>query len=157
VESITNGKKRKRVRAETWVKLSIKPDEVKQTPKDVVTQLTEENEDLRKTIDEKAANLYWKMKEELTDRVKNFTQVGDKQQRRHLTQIQLVVSFVFIITDNFATTGKFTCRFNYYKYFSHLILIITYWLPLFVPLKDKKLKMHCGLQKLIVYCQNLCC
>ena len=24
--------------------------------------MTEENEDLRKTIDEKAANLYWKMK-----------------------------------------------------------------------------------------------
>ena len=53
MESITNGKKRKRVRAETWLKLSIKPDEVKETPKDVVTQLTEENEDLRKTIDKK--------------------------------------------------------------------------------------------------------
>ena len=89
------------------MKLSIKPDEVKQTPKDVVTQLTEENKDLRKTIDEKAANLYWKMKEELTHRGKNLTQVGDKQQRRHLTQIQLVVSFVFIITDNFATTGNY--------------------------------------------------
>ena len=53
------------------MKLSIKPDEVKQTPKDVVTQMTEENEDLRKTIDEKAANLYCKMKEELSHRVKN--------------------------------------------------------------------------------------
>ena len=44
----------------------------------LVTQLTEENEDLRKTIDKKAANLYWKMKEELTHRGKNFTHVGDK-------------------------------------------------------------------------------
>ena len=88
MESITSGKKRKRVRAETWVKLSIKPDEVKQTPKDVVTQLTEENEDLRNTIEDQAANLYWKMREELTHRGKNFTQVGEKQQRRHLTQIQ---------------------------------------------------------------------
>ena len=138
------------------MKLSIKPDEVKQTPKDVVTQLTEENEDLHKTIDEKAANLYWKMKEELTHRVKKFTQMGDKQQRRHLTQIQLVVSFVFIITDNFAASAKLTCRFNYYKFFPHLILIITYWLPSFVSLKDKKLKMHYGLQKLIIYCQNIC-
>ena len=51
MESITNGtKKRKRLQAETWV--SIKPDEVKQAPKDVLTQLAEENEDLRKTIEE---------------------------------------------------------------------------------------------------------
>ena len=33
--------------------------------------MTEEKEDLRKTIDEKAANLYCKMKEELSHRVKN--------------------------------------------------------------------------------------
>ena len=46
------------MRADTWVKLSIKPVEIKQTPKDVMTQLTEENEDLRATIEEKAANLY---------------------------------------------------------------------------------------------------
>ena len=53
MESITNGtKKRKRLQAETWV--SIKPDEVKQAPKDVLTQLAEENEDLRKTIEETA-------------------------------------------------------------------------------------------------------
>ena len=96
METITNGKKRKRVRAETWVKLSIKPEEVKETPKDVVTQLTEQNEDLSKTIDKKAANLYWKMKEELVHRGKNFTQVGDKQQQRHLTQIQFVVSFALL-------------------------------------------------------------
>ena len=86
--------KRKRMRAETWVKLNIKLDEIKQTLKDVLTQLTEENVDLRATIEEKAANLYWKMKEQLTHRGKDFTQVGDKQQRRHLTQIQLVVSFI---------------------------------------------------------------
>ena len=78
------------------MKLSIKPDEVKETPKDVVTQLTEENEDLSTTIDKKAANLYWKMKEELAHRGKNFTHVGDKQQRRHFTQIQLVVSFALL-------------------------------------------------------------
>ena len=53
MESITNGtKKRKRLQAETWV--SIKPDEVKQAPKDALTQLAEENEDLRKTIEETA-------------------------------------------------------------------------------------------------------
>ena len=93
------------MRAETWVTLSIKPDEIKQTAKDV---LTEENKDLRVTIEEKAANFYSKMKEELTHRGKDFTQVGDKQQRRQLTQRQLVVSFVFIIIDNFATEGKLT-------------------------------------------------
>ena len=76
------------MQAETWVKLSIKPDEIKQTPKDVLTQLTKKNEDLHATIKEKAANLYWKMKEELTQRGKDFTQVGDKQQWRHLTQKQ---------------------------------------------------------------------
>ena len=71
------------------------------------------NVDLRKTTEEKAAHLYWKMKEELTHGDKNFTQAGDKQQRRHLTQIQSVVSFVFITaTDNFATTGKLTRKFN---------------------------------------------
>ena len=48
--ALQTGKKRKRLQAETWV--SIKPDEVKQTPKDVLTQLAEENEDLRKTIEE---------------------------------------------------------------------------------------------------------
>ena len=61
--ALQTGKKRKRVQAETWVKLSIKLDEVKQTPKDVVTQLPEENKDLRNTIEDKAVNLYWKMKE----------------------------------------------------------------------------------------------
>ena len=43
-----------------------KPYEVKQTPKDVLTQLTERIEDLPKTTIEKAANLFWKIKEELT-------------------------------------------------------------------------------------------
>ena len=61
--ALQTGKKRKRVQAETWVKLSIKLDEVKQTPKDVVTQLPEQNKDLRNTIEDKAVNLYWKMKE----------------------------------------------------------------------------------------------
>ena len=90
------------------------------------------------------------MKEKPTHRGKNFTQVGDKQWRRHLTQIQSVVSFVFIITENFATTGKLTCRFNWIffpLYFNHNLLV-----ALFVSLKGKKLKMHYGLQKLIVYC-----
>ena len=70
------------------------------------------NVDLRKTIEEKAAHL---LEDEgrAYPRGKNFTQAGDKQQRRHLTQIQLVVSFVFITaTDNFATTGKLTGKFN---------------------------------------------
>ena len=34
VQSSTNGKKRKRLMAETWVKLGIKPEEIKQTPSD---------------------------------------------------------------------------------------------------------------------------
>ena len=36
VQSSTNGKKRKRLKAETWVKLGIKPEEIKQTPSDVL-------------------------------------------------------------------------------------------------------------------------
>ena len=76
--------------------------------------------------------------------------MGDKQWRRHLTKIQSVVSFVFIITENFATTGKLTRRFNWIFFplnFNYNLLV-----ALFVSLKGKKLKMHYGLQKLIVYC-----
>ena len=65
--ALQTGKKRKRLQAETWV--SIKPDEVKQTPKDVLTQLHGRRK-WRSSQDDRrdAANLYWKMKEKPTHR-----------------------------------------------------------------------------------------
>ncbi|KAJ7384317.1 hypothetical protein OS493_022424 [Desmophyllum pertusum] len=90
MEGITNGKKRKRTRAETWVKVTINPEEILQSPYDVKTQLTEEN-NLRATgptVEDKEVNLYWEMRQKLPHTGKDFTSVGKKQQNRHLTQIQ---------------------------------------------------------------------
>ena len=42
IQATTNGKKRKRLKAETWVKLAIKPGEIQRTPNDVLAQLTQE-------------------------------------------------------------------------------------------------------------------
>ena len=87
VQSSTNGKKRKRLKAETWVKLGIKPEEIKQTPSDVLAQLNEANGNLHATM-EKSAELYAEMRERLAHSGKDFTEVGKRQQHRHLTQIQ---------------------------------------------------------------------
>ena len=38
LQSSTNGKKRKKLKAETWIKLGIKAEEIKQTPNDVLAR-----------------------------------------------------------------------------------------------------------------------
>lgn len=65
VRGNTNGKKRKRLKGETWIKLAIKPEEIEQTPNDVLAQLTQENSKLRATVEEKAAELYDEMRKRL--------------------------------------------------------------------------------------------
>ena len=80
--------KTKRIKAETWIKLAIRPDEIKQTPNDVLAQLTEDNSKLRAAVEEKAADLYDEMRQRLAHSGKEFTEVGKKQQHRHLTQIK---------------------------------------------------------------------
>lgn len=78
---------------------------------------------------------------------KNFTQVGEKQQRRYLTQIQLVVSFVFIKTNNFATMGKLAgclvCVFERQKAQDALWFAETYGLlPESLMLRDTTGQVH---------------
>ena len=87
VQSNTNGKKRKRLKAETWIKLGIKPEEIKHTPNDVLALLNRANGNLHDTAD-KSAELYAEMRERLAHSGKDFTEVGKRQQNRHLTQIQ---------------------------------------------------------------------
>ena len=88
INGISNGKKRKRFRASKWVTISFMPNEIIMSHSDVVAQLTEENGNLRDTVEERAAELYWSMKNSLVHRGKDFVEVGKKQQQRHLEQIQ---------------------------------------------------------------------
>lgn len=88
MDSITNGKKRKSVRADTWIKLSINPEKIDRSPSDVLAQLTEENRKLRRSVEERAAELYDEMRQTLAHSGKAFTDVGKKQQHRHLKQLQ---------------------------------------------------------------------
>ena len=46
--------KRKKMRAETWIKLKVKPEEIEESPKDVLAHLMEDNENLRENVEEKA-------------------------------------------------------------------------------------------------------
>ena len=68
-----------------WITLSVKPEEIEQTTFDVVAQVRQEN---GASSEEKVADLYQKMRKKLTHTGKGFTKVGNKQQERHLTQIQ---------------------------------------------------------------------
>jgi len=52
IHQLKDGKKRKRVKAETWIKLAIRLDEIKQTPNDVLAQLTEDNSKLCAAVEE---------------------------------------------------------------------------------------------------------
>ena len=46
----------------------------------MLTKLTEENGNLRATVEEKAADLYHKMRQKMAHSGKDFTDVGKKQQ-----------------------------------------------------------------------------
>ena len=42
--------KRKQMRAETWIKPKVKPEEIVESPKDVLAHLMEDNENLRSLL-----------------------------------------------------------------------------------------------------------
>ena len=89
VQAITNGKIRKRLKVETWVKLAIHPEEIQRTPNDIMAQLTQQNSNLSTTVEERAAELYDEIHHELAHTRKEFHDVGKiRQQLRHLAQIQ---------------------------------------------------------------------
>ena len=54
MDSITSGKQRQKVRAETWVKITINPEEIALTPSDVLAKVTKKNNDLSTTVERKS-------------------------------------------------------------------------------------------------------
>ena len=74
------------------MKLFIDPHEVCQSPYDIFTEMKGKENELNKTIEEQAANLYEQMTEagmeNLEHRGRRFSDVGWRQQKRHLSQIQ---------------------------------------------------------------------
>ena len=54
MDSITSGKQRQKVRAETWVKITINPEEIALTPSDVLAKVTKKNNDLSTTVEGKS-------------------------------------------------------------------------------------------------------
>ena len=86
IQSTLNGKKRKQLESETWIKVSLQPHEIEQSPNDVVAHLTRENRELNTSLEAKAADLYRHMCD--THSGKDFTEVGKRQRQRHLAQIQ---------------------------------------------------------------------
>ena len=54
MDSITSAKQRKEVRAETWVKITINPEDIALTPSDVLAKVTKKNNDLSTTVEGKS-------------------------------------------------------------------------------------------------------
>ena len=79
MDLITSGRLRQKIRAETWVKITINPKEIALTPSDVLARVTKENNDLRTTVEEKTAELYDSEGRRLAHHGKQFTEVGKKQ------------------------------------------------------------------------------
>ena len=88
MDSITSGKQRQKIRAETWIKITIKPEEIALTPSDVLAKVTKKNNDLSTTVEEKTAELYNSEGQRLAQNSKHLTEVGKKQQNRQLTEIR---------------------------------------------------------------------
>ena len=94
-----NGKRRRTKKAETWLKLSIYPEEISQSPYDIFAEMRNEHEILEEsfhhlnaTVEEKAAKLYEQMRDARTGSYRHkgrpFSDVSNKQQQRHLQEIQ---------------------------------------------------------------------
>ena len=79
MDLITSGRLRQKIRAETWVKITINPKEIALTPSDVLARVTKENNDLRTTVEEKTAELYDSEGRRLALNGKQFKEVGKKQ------------------------------------------------------------------------------
>ena len=88
IQAIEDSKRRNQIKAETWVKLAIKPEEIERTPDDVLAQLTKGNGNFRAMVDDKAVEIYEEMGQKLAHTGKDFTDVEKKQQNRHLEQLQ---------------------------------------------------------------------
>ena len=73
------------MRAETWIKLGVKPEEIEESPKDVLAHLIEENNNLREIVEEKTADLYNEMRQRLAHSGNDYTEVGKKQLYMQLT------------------------------------------------------------------------
>lgn len=86
----TNGNKRKSLGADSWIKVGIHPEEIRQSPTDVLAQLTKENCNLCATVDEKAAHLYSEMRKRVAHTGKDLTDVVQNQQQIYSTQVQKV-------------------------------------------------------------------
>ena len=78
METITNGKKKEKhqIDQRRGLIITIKPEEIEQSPTDTLAQLTEENNHLRATVEDQAAELYNAMRERLAHKGKDFTDVG---------------------------------------------------------------------------------
>ena len=79
MDLITSGRLRQKIRAETWVKITINPKEIALTPSDVFARVTKENNDLRTTVEEKTAEFYDSEGRRLALNGKQFKEVGKKQ------------------------------------------------------------------------------
>ena len=101
IQSTSNGKKRKQLKGETWIKASLQPHEIEQSPNDVVAHLTRENRELNASLEAKAADLYRHMCD--THSGKDFTEVGKRQRQRHDTN---TVSWLFFYIEDLLDHGK---------------------------------------------------
>lgn len=79
MDSITSGKQRQKVRAETWVTNTTNPEEIALPPSDVSARVTKEKNDLRTAVEEKTAELYDSEGQRLAHNDRQFTEVGKKQ------------------------------------------------------------------------------
>ena len=95
MDSITSSKQRQKVLAKTWVKITINPEEIRLTPCHVLPRVTKENNNLLTTVEDKTAELYHSEGQRLG---KHFTEVGKKQQNRHLTEIQSAFNYLLLPT-----------------------------------------------------------
>ena len=79
MDSITSGKQRQKVRAETWVTNTTNPEEIALPPSDVSARVTKEKNDLPTAVEEKTTELYDSEGQRLAHNDKQFTEVGKKQ------------------------------------------------------------------------------
>ena len=88
IKAERNGKMRERKKAETWLKLCLYSNEIRQSPYDIYGEMNEKRKEQNATIDEQAAKLYEEMTQNHQHKGKHFSDVSSRQQRRHLLQIQ---------------------------------------------------------------------
>ena len=98
MDSIKSSKQRQKVLAKTWVKITINPEEIRLTPCHVLRKVMKENNNLLTTVEDKTAKLYHSEGQRLAHNGKHFTEVGKKQQNRHLTEIRSAFNYLLLPT-----------------------------------------------------------